>query len=222
MSEEKKQKMSAKRFVKAKLSGRITAEGFLEAHRGFLNSHSFLQPILKSYDEKELMPTATLEKCKAALFDHVVASEIKKAEEQIAKAQSRATIIIRKPKGEPAPAKGYTITVMVKVYGTKGGEEIGTYTNSKGEEVPTLFETLDYGSAERKADRVLFSLSHSLYAIIENNAGPPVCTKVLRADAIARILRNKKGAVSKVRGKTTNSLSFGVRARNDHSSFSRG
>lgn len=222
MSEKKKQAMTARRFAKANLSGRITAEAFLQAHREFLNSHSFLQPILKSYDEKELLPTATFEKCKSALFDHVIATDLKKAEEHLAKAQARSTKIIRRTKGTPTPEKGYTITVMVKVHGTKGEVEVGTYTNNKGEEVPAVFNAPDYGSAERKADRVLFNLSHSLYANIENNAGPKICSVVHRSDAIARVLRNKKGAVSKVRGKTTSSLSFGVKVHNDHASFSGG
>lgn len=51
--------------------------------------------------------------------------------------------------------------------------------------------------------------------MIENNEGPKVITKIMRTDGIARLMKSKKGAVSRERGKSTKSLGFGVKASND-------
>lgn len=242
MSEKKTVAMTPKKFFRAKLSGKTTAEAFLAAHRAFLNNHSFLSPILEAYDNAELLPTPTFEACKAALFTHVIESEIKTAKDKIAKSVAAAsgTKIIRKgdkdkkDAGEPKKASGnYTITIMVKLTDREGnvtGEDIGSVTKLTTEEVekdgvfttvqtreeePAVYSANDYSSAERKADRSLFAMADSLYALIENNEGAKVITTIMRADGIARLGRSKKGAVSRERGKSTKSLGFGVKASND-------
>lgn len=171
MSDKKTVVMTPKKFFRAKLSGKITAEAFLAAHRAFLNNHSFLAPILEAYDNAELLPTPTFDACKAALFTHVIESELKTAKAKIAKSVAETgTKIIRKgDKKEtttPKKASGnYTVTIMVKVTDREGvitGEDIGSVTKLKTEEVerdgvfttvqtreeePAVYAVNDYSSA---------------------------------------------------------------------------
>lgn len=121
MTEAKKTRvMTAKRFAVSKLSGKATAAGFLASHAAFLRTHSFLDPILDAYDDKQLLPTPTLQAVQSALLTHVLESELHTAQ---AKMQARIQEAakpkqVRVPKGEKAdkPAKPYTITLMVKAY----------------------------------------------------------------------------------------------------------
>lgn len=230
----KTNEMSAKRFARAKLSGKTTAEAFLEAHRNFLNKHTFLAPILEAYDSKDILPTPTLQACQAALFDHAFACELKTAEHKIA--QAVAPKVIRRGEKKDTSTKkkkGYTITVMVKTYDRDNnviGEEVGKIRRVKedengkkfAEEDDAIFEKETFGDAQRKADRALFLLENSLHAIIENNVGEPIKTSIPRTDAIARMLPKSKSPFSKVMGANTSKLGFGIKAKNDHCSFSRG
>lgn len=219
-----KMKMTPKRFIRSKLSNKMTAEDFLSSNREFLNGHSFLSPILSAYDNKGLLPTPTLQACQSALFEHIVASDLKTAQQRIDSDKNGVTNqkVIRR--GRPGFKKKkvarYTVTIIVKDYDKNDnviGEKIGSHNDGDA-----IFDQKDYGAAERKADRLLFRMENSLYARIENNEGQKVITNVLRRDAMARILRAKKGAIQKTASKSTKSLGFGVRAKNDSCSFSRG
>lgn len=231
--------MTAARFVKAKLSKKNTADGFLSLHREFLNKYDFLKEILEAYDQKEILPSPTLMACQVALAEHIVASQIKTAKSKEPSRLNSLGVFKRSEMEKvekPAKEKmsGYTITVMVKKQDRDGnviGEEVGVIDSRTEDEngkvslkqEEAIFDENDYGSAERKADRVLFSMQNSLYAIIENNAGEKkIPTKIERGDAIARTLKGKPGVASKRIGHMSSSLKPKMRARNDHCSFSRG
>ena len=252
MSDEAKKvvAMTPKRFIRAKLSGKTTAEGFLSAHREFLRSHQFLSPILDAYEAKEILPTPTLDACKAALFDHVIACEVKTAQASVQKSKDRA--ILAEKKGIPLSVlestKPYIISVFVK--NDKGEMELGIYEKVVGykikvgdkilqvetqeeaeghkivetlkEDRPMVWTADNYSAAERMADRRLFKYEHSIYAEIENTQGIKIKTRIPRADSIARLLRASKRPFMRERGKSTSTLKFQGKAKQDTAHFSRG
>jgi hypothetical protein len=241
MSEEKKTRaMTIKRFVNAKYSGKTTAEGFLAAHMEFLRNHTFLSPILEAYENKEILPTPTIQACQQALFTHMVESDAHKAREATkAKAQeaSKPKVVRKGDKEvkEVVPKGEYTITLMVKVYDRNGQNmkiEVGTVERKKFREVkkngikvlepytevvPAVWATDDYSAANRLADRRLFDRGDSVYAVIVNTQGKPIESIIQRDDAIARVLKQPKGPAARTRGTSTKTLGFGVKAKNDRS-----
>jgi hypothetical protein len=90
-----------------------------------------------------------------------------------------------------------------------------------------LQETVNKASdADRWADRRLFEGQDGWHAIVSHTSitikGEPLFTKIVRGDAIARILKRPRGSVNKSRPKSTGSLSFGVSAKQSRASFSAG
>lgn len=139
---------------------------------------------------------------------------------------------------EETHSKAYTVTLFVSVtdperfdreeVGTieeivgykirtpEGDKEVETKEQTEGsliletmrEKKPAVWEIDNFGKAMGLADRRLFAREDSIYCTIVNNFDTPITTKVYRSDAIARILRSKKGAVSRVRGRSTKTLKF--------------
>ncbi len=138
--------MTIRRFIGAKLSGKTTAEGFLAAHDSFLRNYTFLNPILEAYENKELLPTPTLQAVQSALLTHMLESEAKTAEAKMAK-QGSGTPKVKKAKGtksesdgEEGHSKPYTVTLMCKVYDRKGENptiQVGTYEVISGYKIRT-------------------------------------------------------------------------------------
>lgn len=244
MSEEKKiRAMTIKRFVNAKLSGKTTAEGFLSAHMGFLQNHTFLAPILESYENGEMLPTPTIQACQQVLFDHMVASDAAKAKAATDEKAKRMSTVIRKGDKvikSSVPDKEYTITLMVKVYDREGKNMqimVGSVERKKFREVekngvkvlepyteitPAVWGAETFNEASRLADRRLFDRGDSVYAEIVNTQGVPIKTTIQRDDAIARTMKQPKGPASRVKGSSTKTLKWVGKAKNDRASFSRG
>lgn len=209
----KERKMTAKGFLH-KAGGKISAEGFLAQHRAWLETGelaSLTSPILRKLDDKEILPTPALEAVKAVVLGHMIASEVRKGEEAIAK---------REAAGEK-PKKNWVATI----YNAKG--EVCTRQNAKGE-TEDLEESFDNSSdADRWTDRRLFEGAPDWYGIVShtsliNKEGEPLHTVVMRDDAIARILKTPKGPAVRRTGGSTSKLSFGVKATQDRAYFSRG
>lgn len=228
--------MTPKKFIKAKLSGKATAEGFIKAHQDFIRGYQFLEPIVDAYERKEILPTPTLQLMQSALLEHHIANELRKAK------------IKKKPFSQIS--KAYTISIFVKgedneiVLGTYDKvigykiikEEGGKIETVESEEetdgfqiVETLIEEEDmvyyadlYQEAEGLADRRLTKFEHSVYAEIVNNEGTSIKTIIMRRDAIARVFAKKKGPACRQTSKTSSSLKFGVKASQDTASFSHG
>lgn len=78
---------------------------------------------------------------------------------------------------------------------------------------PAIYQADTYGEASRLADRRLFQRSDSVFAVIRNNYDRPIDTVVQRGDAIARMLKQPKGAVSKTSSKSTKTLGFQAHAK---------
>jgi hypothetical protein len=207
-------KMSPKGFLhKTTTKAAASATAFLAQHRAWLETGElalFTTPILRKLDEKAIMPTPALEEIKVVVLAHHLAEETRKAEEAMVRAD------------QPKVRKNYIATV----YNSKG--EVQYRENGNTGEPIELVETFDLSTqAEGWADRRLFDGASDWFAVIEatkmfRKDGEPLATTIMRDDAIARILRVKKGPVMKSKPQSTSKLSFGVKAKGDHVQFSRG
>ncbi len=209
----KPRNMTAKGFLH-KSGGKVSAAGFLAEYRNWLLNGDFAQvssPILAKLDSGEILPTPALDEIRQAVFSHHLRLEALKAEKKLLESTA----------GE-APSKPWN----VRVYTAKG--EIATRNNPTTGEVEDLDQDFDTASAaDRWADRRLFEGESDNYAVVSSNAlyrsdGDPISTVVLRADAIARILKQPKGPIAKKTGTRDNKLSFGVKAVQDRCHFSHG
>lgn len=213
MSEKKTRNMSAKGWLhKTTTKAAASADGFIKAHREWLETGSLAEltsPILAKIDSRELMPTPGLEALKAVVLGYMIASETAKGEEAM-----------RKRDEEPAITKPWTATIYDK------DGQIATKINEQGKEVD-LFEKFDQPQdAEGWTDRRLFDGQPDWFGVVQsttmtNKHGEALSTTVLRVDALARMLRKKKGPVMD-RPKSTSKLSWGAKVKNSVSKFSHG
>lgn len=200
-------KMSPKGFLhKASLKAGNSASAFLQAHREWLTTGELAQtckPILDRVDAKEVMPTPALQEIKLAVFNHMVASDVRKAEIAIQKAQ------------EPGATKAHVATILDE----KG--RIVTRVNAQGHE-EDLVKSFDLPQeAMRWINLRLIEAAPWSYATLDHvkTVQQEIIT---RDDAFASEFKSKKSPVMKAQSKTTSKLSFGVKASQDHASFSRG
>jgi hypothetical protein len=108
---------------------------------------------------------------------------------------------------------------LATIYNLKG--EIQTRVTEKGE-VEDLVKGFDKSQdADRWADRRLFDGASDWYGVVEHTT-LKVRTFINRQDAIARILKRPKGPTVHTKGTSTKTLGFGVKAKQDRASFSRG
>jgi hypothetical protein len=215
MSESKKERvMSPKGFLhKATTKAAGSAMAFLAQHRAWLETGELAKvtsPILAKVDSKDLMPTPALEEIKVVVLNHMIASEIRKGEEQMAAREA----------GPQSTPKNWIATI----YTAKG--EVATRVNAKGE-VEDLEESFDLSQeADRWTDRKLVEGAPDWFGVITHATmtvkGEPMATTVTRNDAMARVLAPAKGPVMKPQAKGTGKLSFGVKVHNDRSRFSNG
>jgi hypothetical protein len=124
------------------------------------------------------------------------------------------------------PSERKTKAYVATIYDAKTGEVVQE-KNDKGKMVD-LTESFDNGTrAEGWVDRRLFDGSPHWFGVVESTKlfrqdGSAFTATILRGDAIARILRTKKGPVMKAQSKSTGRLGFGVKVKPSHASFSRG
>lgn len=216
MSTNKKERvMSPKGFLhKTTTKAAASASAFIQAHRTWLLTGELAKvtaPILAKIDSKELMPTPALEEIKGVVLNHMIASEIRKGEEAMAR---------RDAVGESEP-KNWIATI----FNSKG--EIQTRINAKGEseDLQTSFELGQ--DAERWCDRRLVEgapdwFGTVTHATMVGKSGDPISSTITRGDAFARVLKQAPGAVMRKVGGTTSSLSFRPKAKGDHFHFSKG
>lgn len=212
MTDTKERKMSHKGFLHKLNTGSHSADGFLNQHRVWLETGdlaSVVSPILAQMDRKEIMPTPALASIATIVLHHMMAEEIRKGEEAM---------------DRQAKEPGKTRPWMASIYNEAG--ELQTRKTPDGED-KGLQETFNKASeADRWADRRLFEGKDGWHAIVSHTVitikGEPLFTKIIRGDAIARILKRPRGAVNKSRPKSTNTLGFGVKASQSRARFSAG
>jgi hypothetical protein len=177
--------MTARRF--ANLS-RSRAQEHLTKHRSYLESHPFIRPLLASKEAPELV----FDRCKNALFTHW-----RNAQNEALAAEYEA-----KKNAPKSPSSRY----IVRIFGDVNGKiEVLTAKHTRMTEdgkteavmKPMEYPAADYASAERLADRRLFSREDSIRAEISNTDGKVITTCIERRDAIARVLAKPKHAVVK-------------------------
>jgi hypothetical protein len=235
MSESKKERvMSPKGFLhKSTTKAAASAAAFLAQHRAWLETGELAKvtsPILAKVDSKDLMPTPALEEIKVVVLNHMIASEIRKGEEQMAAREA----------GPQSTPKNWIATIYTAkgevATRTKVWEENVEVVNAQGErtikkvqksEVEDLEESFDLSQeADRWTDRKLVEGATDCFGVITHATmtikGEPFSTTVTRNDAMARVLRVGKGPVMKPQAKGTGKLSFGVKVHNDRSRFSGG
>jgi len=236
--------MTPKRFVATKLSGKVSAEGFLSAHWSFLKGQEYLTPILEAYENKELLPTPTVQACQSAVLSHILELDSQKAEAKLQAKKERSTKVVRRKNGEEveeseAVSARYQVTLMCKFYSREGTCEVKVGTVERTREVeqevngktvtrkvvesePAIFDANTFQEAQRLAERKLTERGDSVYATIVNTHDRPITTTIYRDDAIARVMAKPKGPSVKNTFSGGGGLKFGIKAKNDRSHFSRG
>lgn len=196
-------KMSPKGFLYKSNAKGLSAIAFLKAHREWLETGtlaSLTSPILAKLDAGEVMPTPALELLRNAVLSHHIASEIAKGESAMAKAQ------------EPKKTKNYLATIL------DGEGNIATRINAKGE-VEDLQQSFDLPQeASRWCDRRLYDGASDWRGEVTSTKlhgsdGLPMVEHIARIDSIARILKKPAQPVVHVKGVSSKSLGFGVKAK---------
>jgi hypothetical protein len=211
----KERVMSEKGFLfKSTTKAAVSAGAFLQAHKAWLltgDLAALTAPILAKVDSLELQPTPALEEIRVVVLDHMIATEILKG----------ALAIAKREEGPQTTPKNWVATI----YNSRG--EVCTRINSKGEEEEQQKSFNLAQEADGWVDRRLFEGASDWFGVINHTImtdkdGDLITTEVMRADAIARILKLPKAAVMRKVGGTTSSLSFRPKARNDVAKFSHG
>lgn len=203
----KTRKMSPKGFLAKSTKANVSASAFFAAHREYMVSGELahvLSPLVAKVDSREMMPTPALIELQKVVMDHIIMSAIGKLEAGIEEESSKGT------------TKAWKATIL-----NEAGE-VQTRINAKGEE-EDLVKGFDLGSqADGWADRRLFlDCSSDCYAVIEHTS-LNVKTIITRQDALARMLKKKKGPSVHVSGQSTKSLGFGCHVKQKRVSFSHG
>ncbi len=209
----KKRNMSPKGFLhKTTTKAANSAEGFLAAHREWLLSGEIgvlTRPIFSHLAAGTILPTPALEQIKEVVFNFMIASEVAKGEDAMLK------------RAEAEAPANWTATL----YDRNGN--ICTRKNDEGK-ILDIQEGFDLSQeADRWMDRKLFEGPPDSFGVIQhatmtNKHGEPLSVVVMRGDAIARVLKQPKGAACHKAKKTTPRLGFGVKASQDSCHFSRG
>ena len=204
MSNDKKP-MTVKSWLR-KADSKVSPAAFLAAHRTWLETGELAEvasPILRIFDEGQLLPTPALDLLKDAVFTHWHAAEVAKAERRIDEAGQRES------------------TKVVKNW-------LACVYTAKGEPIDELEQSFALASdADRYIDRKLFDGMPGSFGVVSHTVimradGDPISTVVTRDDAIARILAKPKAGAFKKTGSRDGKLSWGVKAKQSHASFSRG
>ena len=213
MSNDNKRPMTPKMFLfKAGTKAANSAIAFIQSYRSFLETGELCEvtsPILARIDSREIMPTVGLEEIKAAVMAHSIRKNAEEAERKL-----MASL-------DAESAGGSSKNWISTIFDSKGQVVL----DKDGKELSMSFDLASM--ADRWTDRKLFESASDTFGVIQSNRlfranGDPISTVVMRADAIARILKIKKGPMSKKTGSRDSALSFGVKAHQDHAHFSRG
>ena len=205
MSEQKKErKMTPKGFLaKTQTKAAKSAIGFLTQYREYLTTGEVAEqtsPIIAKLDAGEILPTPALKEVQNAVMMHIIKADEKKLEQPAATSGG-------------GTRKAWRATVF------DASGNVMTRIKENGEE-EELVKGFDLSSdADRWCDRRLFEGTHGWYAEVEHTA-MNVKTRIERGDAMARILKKPKGPTVQVKGKSTKTLGFGVKAKQTRVTFS--
>lgn len=207
MADKKERKMTPKGFLhKTQTKAAASAIGFLAQYREYLTTGEVAaktSPIVARVDAGTLLPTPALKEIQYAVMTHIIESDAAKLD-----------------KAPQVGTRGTTKSWRATVYDAAGVIQQRVKDNG---DVEDLVKGFDLASeADRWADRRLFEGTHGWYAVVEHTVIPNVSSRIERADAMARILKQPKGPTVHVRGKSTKSLGFGVKVKESRTTFSHG
>lgn len=208
MTDQKKTRsMSPKGFLSKATKGNVSASAFFAAHRDYMVSGELahvLSPIVSKVEAREMMPTPALIELQKVVMDHIIMSAIGKLEASMEEGES---------------SKGTNKSWKATILNAAG--EVQSRINAKGEEEDLIMGFDLASAADRWCDRRLFEGASDWYATIDHTS-MNVHTVILRQDAIARLLKKKRGPSVHVGGQSTKSLGFGCHVKQKRVSFSHG
>ena len=197
--------------------GAASALGFINRYREFLltgKRKDLTEPILISIDQGKSMPTPSLELLRAAIYQHLQDSII----------QDGINKVMQKEEKEEGQSNDPSKPYLATVYDGQGN--IATYFDTKGEE-KELVQAFDDGEHARDwLDRKLVDGFPTWSGQVDHKSltvgGKPWQFIVERSDSLARVFRKKKKPITTQPKTSTNKLGFGIKAKQDRSSFSKG
>lgn len=198
-------KMSPKGFIKRATTAK-SAIAFMQQYRTYMTTGelaSILSPIVAKVDAGFLLPTPALTEIAHAVLTHVIARDVAKAETAMAKAQQSET----------------SENWMVQILDSKGQVCVRLKDNGEEEDLERGFEKAS--DAARWTDRRLEQGMPDWHGEITHTPTNRV-EIILRADAMSRILRAKKGPVTPRKSQSTQTLGFRTHVKQSRVTFSRG
>ena len=209
-------KMTSKGFLfKSTTKAANSALGFIASHRHWLETGEACEaasPILRLIDEGTLMPTPGLEQLRCAVLSHMLLASANKAEAAIEEAQQESSAPQKQWHARILDEAG-NLVVLTQMVG-EGLERV--------EEEKELEQSFDHAArASGWCDRRLEQGMPSWHGEITHTPTGRV-EIIMRADSLARILRQKKGAVTPRKSQSTQTLGFQVHAKQTRSTFSHG
>ena len=197
------------------ISGKQTAEGFLMAHRAFLEASEIapaVSPVLAMVDSRDMLPTPALDLIQNLMLGYILDQEIQKGEAAMSREQSSG--------GTRKPWKATIFDVH---------DQVVTVTDPDGDE-KELIKGFTYAQeADRWSKRRLFEAEPGSYAIVNHTVitikGEPLSTRIDRDGsdgAMTAALPRAKHPFTKNTGSKSGRLSFGVKATTTHVTFSHG
>lgn len=213
-TEKTKRTMTARGFIKKALGIKLTADGFLNAHKEWLLTGQiaqFTKPFLDKLDSKEMEAEPCLEKITYVVYGFLQAQERAKTER----------FLMNGPLGSKAEPKPYFVQIF------DGEGNIATKKNDKNEDVDLICSFTDLARANNWCDLRLFNdCAPECYGIvqhlrIQNRDGDVMATRVSRDEALARILKEKRGPVTHAKPQSS-SLKWQAKVAQSRSHFSHG
>lgn len=216
MSDTKQPKpMTAKKFLhQSGTKAANSAISFLKQHRDFLISGeiaSVTSPLIRKLDDGQLLPTPCLREIQNAIITHMLVVATRKQERSLERQQG----IAQGEEKESRSQKPWQATV----YDCRGN--VCTRVKNNGE-IEDLVKTFDLSQqAVNWLDLRLFNGAPDWYGKLEH-ASSSCVEYIQRGDAVARVLRKKKGPTVHVKGLGTQTLGFGVKCGQTKVTFSHG
>lgn len=205
----KERKMTPKGFLaKTQTKAANSAIAFLAQYREYLTTGEVAEStkaIVAKVDSGELMPTPAMREIQFAVMAHIIDADKKRMEASSAGGGKTGT---RKP-------------WRCTVYTPDGKVAIVVKQTPDGPEEEELIKGFELSQeADRWAERRLFDGTHGWYAEVEHTIIPNIKSRIERGDAMAHQLKKPKGPTVQVKGKSTKTLGFGVKAKQTRVTFS--
>ena len=213
--------LTDRKFIRL-ASGKVSAEGFLEAYSAHITEHYPEAVVaLDLYRSGQMLPTPCLAFVKEVVGQHILGQMITRADEKIAKDQEVKQKKEKKPRSNSTGQGRYTCQLFEKITSERTGHsDVVLWVDHNGKDT---FLADTYSAAERLCDRKQMDSLCGVYATITEELpnGKVLTTRVSRNDSVGRVLRQRPGSVCKVKP-TSAPLKQVMSVHNYVATFSRG